>query len=353
MLNPNKILLIKFRNIGDVLLSTPLIKNLKLLFPDSIIDIAINKESQDILINNPNINNIFLYNRNYIKNQKIVNKILFEINFVKKIIINNYDLVINLTEGDRGTIITLLTKGKQRFGYSPNNKILKLLKPYTKYKSNFRKEHAIERDLDFLEFLDYYPVEKKVNIYFSKNDLKKIEKYSKNFIVVHPVTKWQYKYWENDRFAKIIDFLIEKGEKVIITGSNNKKELHAINEIIKLSKYSPINLAGKLSLTEIAALYSKAKLFIGLDTAPMHIAAAVDIPIITLFGLSDPIVWGPWENKLEKVCYQDVKHIQYCGKHTIVQHPGKKIIYQNSIKKSEAMLKISVGEVINEIKKKL
>ena len=348
-----KILLIKFRNIGDVLLSTPLIENLKLLLPNSKIDVAINKESQDILKNNPNINKIYLYDRSFIKNKKLIKKTLLEIKFIKKILSQKYDIVINLTEGDRGAIISLLTQAKYRYGYMPKNTFLKLLKPFTKYKYTFEKKHAVQRDLDFLNFLKLSPVEKKVKIYFSKNDLKKINKDGENFIIIHPVTKWQYKFWENDRFAKVIDFLIEKGEKVIITGSNNLKEKKVINEIIKLSKYSPINLAGKLSLTEIAALYSKAKLFIGLDTAPMHIAAAVDIPVITLFGLSDSTVWGPWENELEKSCYKDIKTLQSCGKHTIIQHPGEKIIYQNSVKKSEAMLKISVEDVIKEIKRKL
>lgn len=348
-----KILIIKFRNIGDVLLSTPLIENLKLLLPDSIIDVAINKESKDILKDNPNINKIHLYDRNLIKNQKPINKILSETKFIKNILSEKYDIVISLTEGDRGSIIALLTKAKYRYGYLPKNRLLKLFKPFTKYKYTFERKHAVQRDLDFLNFLKLSPLEKKVKIYFSKNDLKKIEKYRKNFIIIHPVTKWQYKYWENDRFAKVVDFLIEKGERVIITGSKNPKELDVINKIIKLSKYSPINLAGKLSLTEIAALYSKAKLFIGLDTAPMHIAAAMDIPVITLFGLSDPIVWGPWENELQKICYKDIRTTQHCGKHTIIQHPGEKIIYQNSVKKSEAMLKISTEEVIEEIKKKI
>ena len=348
-----RILLVKFRNIGDVLLSTPLIKNLKLLFPNSTIDVAINKESKEILQNNPYINKLHLYDRKFIKNQKKINKIFLEIKFIKQIISNKYDLVINLTEGDRGTIITLLTKAKYRYGYLPKNRFLKFLHPFTKYKTNFERKHAVNRDLEFLKFLNLSPIEKKVKIYFTDNDLKKIEQYGENFIVIHPVSRWQYKYWESIRFAKVIDFLIKQGEKVILTGSSSKNELNIINEITKLSKYSPINLAGTLSLTEIAALYSKAKLFIGLDTAPMHIAASVDTPVITLFGLSDPIVWGPWENELQKACYKDIKDIQYCGKHTIIQHPGNNIIYQNSIKKSEAMLKITTEEVINEIKKKL
>lgn len=348
-----KILIIKFRHIGDVLLSTPLIENLKLLLPNATIDIATNKENGDILKYNPNINKLYLYDRKFIKTQSFIKKIFNEINFLKQILQNKYDIIINLTEGDRGAIISLLTKAKNRYGYLPKNKLLKFLKPYTKYKLTFDRKHAVQRDLDFLNFLNLSPIEKKVKIYFSKNDLKKINQYGENFIIIHPVTKWQYKYWENNRFAKIIDFLIEKKEQVIITGSNNPKELNTINEIIRLSKYSPINLAGKLSLTELAALYSKAKLFIGLDTAPMHIAAAVDIPVIALFGLSDPVIWGPWENELQKICYNDIRKTQHCGKHTIIQHPGNKIIYKNSIKKSEAMLKISVEEVIEEIKKKL
>ncbi|WP_200763505.1 putative lipopolysaccharide heptosyltransferase III [Nitrosophilus alvini] len=348
-----KILLIKFRNIGDVLLMTPLIKNLKLIFPNSTIDIVINKESETILKNNVNINKLFLYDRSLIKKQNLLNKIKFEIEFARNIIRNRYDLIINLTEGDRGTIISLLTKAKKKFGYLPKNKLLKALSPYNRYKTHFEQIHAVERDLSFLEFLDKKPIEKRIEIYFSKQDLEKTKKFKKNFIVLHPVAKWQYKFWEIDRFAKIIDYLIENNQKVIITGSPNPKELAIIDEIISIAKHKPVNLAGQLTLKETAALYSKAKLFIGLDTAPMHMAAAVDIPVITLFGLSDPVVWGPWENSLQTSCYKDIRKTQYCGKHVVIQYESNKIIYQKGIKKSEAMLKITPEDVIKEIKKKI
>ncbi len=81
-INPKKILIMKFRNIGDVLLTTPLIKNLKLNYPDALIDIAVNKGTQDMVTLNPNINEVIIYDREKIKRLSLLKKIIAELKFV-------------------------------------------------------------------------------------------------------------------------------------------------------------------------------------------------------------------------------------------------------------------------------
>ena len=127
-----KILIIKFRNIGDVLLSTPLISNLKYLYSDSTIDIALNKGCEDMVTDNPDINHIVIYDRLRIKKLSIFSQIKEEIKFTRNIRNNNYDMVINLTEGDRGAQLSLFSGAKIRLGFPVRKGLLSKMKVFDK-----------------------------------------------------------------------------------------------------------------------------------------------------------------------------------------------------------------------------
>jgi heptosyltransferase-3 len=147
-----------------------------------------------------------------------------------------------------------------------------------------------------------------------------------------------FKCWEDDRMAKIIDYLQQdKGVKVVITGAPVKKELDRIDKILSLCKTRPINLSSKLTLKHLAYLSSKAKLFFGVDTAPMHMAAATNTPVATLFGASYPVIWGPWNNNSDKQLFQDEDSIQTNGLHYMVVNMNHEILYENKVKKSKGM----------------
>ena len=111
-----KILLLKFRNIGDVLLITPLISNLKAYYKDAQIDVAVNRNTEPMVILNPNINKVIIYERELFKTSSLLIKIWKEAKFFFSFRKENYDMVINLTEGDRGAIISWLTKAPVRIG---------------------------------------------------------------------------------------------------------------------------------------------------------------------------------------------------------------------------------------------
>lgn len=355
-----KILIIKFREIGDVLLSTPLIKNLKLFYPDATIDLAINSITKDMVIENPNINQLFLYDRKKIKGKNIFLKIFYEYKYIKEILENQYDLVINLTEGDRGAIISRLSHAKIRLGMDPKYKFLSFLKPYTNSFKYHSKTHAVERDLSFLTLLDLIPKTKKVELYFNHTADKKIsdiliENKIEKFVIIHPVSRLMFKAWDDNKFAQIIDYIQQKKKyQVIVTASPDKKELQKTQNILTSCKSDPIDFSGKFTLQELSALLSKASLYLGVDTAPMHMAATFNIPVIALFGPSNPTIWGPWDNETDTSNYKDIRSLQHNGKHTIIQHPNDRLVYiddENRI--STAMMEISVDEVIAQIDKKL
>jgi len=163
-----KILVIKFRNIGDVLLTTPLIKNLKLNYPNSEIDVVVNQGTESMLKYNPNINQVFTYNRNYYKSLSKIKRFIEEFKFLKSF--KDYDIVINTTEGDRGAFIAKFSNAKIKIGY-PVKKNLYLKNVFTNpMPKPTLIRHIIENNLDAIRVLDKKIYEKKVEIFWDKED---------------------------------------------------------------------------------------------------------------------------------------------------------------------------------------
>ena len=346
-----KILIIKFRNIGDVLLSTPLISNLKHIYPNSQIDIALNKGCEDMVSNNPNINNIIIYDRPRIKKLSILSQFKEEVRFTRNIRNNHYDMVINLTEGDRGAQLAFLSGASKKLGFPVRKGLLSKIKIFDKLGDDKKWQHTVEKDLQFINLLGKEVDNKEVKIYWPNKVKQEIDKILADnnidqFVHIHPVSRWMFKCWEDDRMAKVIDYIQKnKDIKVIITGAPVKKELDRIDKILELCKTNPINLSGALTLKHLACLSSKAKLFFGVDTAPMHMAAATNTPVIALFGASFPVIWGPWNNDSDKQLFQDEDGIQTNGLHHMVSNMNHEIFYENEVKKSKGMALISLGQV--------
>ena len=350
-----KILLIKFRNIGDVLLSTPLIDNLKSNFQDCIIDYAINAECEEILKHNPKINKLFLYERRKVKNRWFLPRLLEEYHFIKKIRKENYDIVINLTEGDRGILVGLLSGAKKILTYPPKKLNFSLFKRRISFNYCDKYLHTVEKDLNFCKMLEVNISAKKVEIFHSIDSINKINKIliDKNlnkFVVVHPVSRWMFKCWDKEKMAMVIDYIVSQlGINVVVTSSNDRLEKYELENILNLCKEDIIVLSGGLTISELSYLISKAVFFFGVDSAPMHLAAANNIPVNSLFGASHPSIWGPWDENAKNL-YKNIDGTQKSGMHKIISRTDHEIYYENLDKKSRGMDQISYKDVINLLK---
>jgi len=321
-----KILIMKFRNIGDVLLLTPLIKNLKINYPDSKIDIAVNKGTEEMVTLHPDINDILIYDRAKIKKQSLIKRIFSELNFALSIKNKQYDMIINTTRGDRGAQLALISGASTKIGYEGSKNILiKNVFDYTLPQQNLR--HTLETNLDSLRVLNIPIHEKKVEIFWSKDDEQKVLKLltgykaeKKKFIHIHAVSRWMFKCISDKTMASIIDYCEKKlNIKVVLTASPDKYELQKIEDILQLTTSNPINLSGKLTLKQTAALNYFSKIFIGVDTAIMHISAANNIPVLAFFGPSGADHWGPWDNDIMESQYVSRRGFRSMGKHRVIQ----------------------------------
>ncbi len=354
-----KILLLKYRNIGDVLLATPLINNLKNFYPDAQIDFSVNKGTEEMLTLNPNLNKIITYDRVFVKSSSIFKRLWHEIKFLLSFRNEGYDIVINLTNGDRGNFISWFSKASIRIGYESQNWLFK--NTYTNEMPSQKLRHTVDVNLDPMRALNIPIKNKKVEIFWSLNDEYPIYNELldiKKIIHIHPVSRWLFKCISDDIMSQIIDYCeLDLGIKVIITASPDKFEIQKINNILSKCSSKPINLSGKLSLKQVSAINKKSQLFIGVDTSVMHISASNNVPVLAFFGPSGADHWGPWDNNLLTSGYTQRSGMQTMGIHRVFsesrscQPCGKDGC--NGSKISDCLMNLDIIQIQNVVKEML
>lgn len=292
-MNIRKILVIKLRHLGDVLLSSPVFTSLKRFYPESQIDAYVWKEAAPILEGHPSIRKIYTYDRE-LKKSTFVQRFFQELKLLRCFRSEKYDLVINLTEGERGAHVALFSGAHTKVGFIPKKKHIAKIFTHLVHSCKTPK-HAVERDLDTLRILGIHPIPKDRELIFSisKEDEAKISKLVPKgpYVVIHPVARWKFKCPPSKLISQVIDGL---EIPVVLTGDSS--EILHNKQIEKQAKRSVINLTGKISLKELGALLKGAKGVITVDSMSLHMASAFKIPTVAIFGPTSEASWGPWRN---------------------------------------------------------
>lgn len=312
-----KVLVAKLRHHGDVLLSSPLLSVLKQHYPHLEIDAYIYSETLPMLEGHPAISDFLLYEKKW-KRLHFHKRYLREMGLLKKIRRKGYDLVINLTEGDRGAIAAKVSRAPFAIGFDPEGKGMKGKKKcYTHViKHTPHPRHTVEKQLDALRVLGIFPEPEERAIFFhipeeAKDQVGRLLP-DEPFIHIHPVSRWMFKTLPEETIAEVIRYLQKRGEKVVLTASIDAEEM-AMNARICSHVPGVVDLSGKISLKELGAVIEKAKLLITVDSVPLHLASALKTPTVALFGPTCEKNWGPWRNPQSRVltlplscrpCYQ-------------------------------------------------
>ena len=295
----NSILLFKLRYIGDVLMTTPAIRLLRKSYPDAHITMVVNKGTEDVIRYNPHINRILTVDRNSVKNAPLFKRISQNLDFLKSLREQHYDISIDFASGDRAAYLSLLAGVPYRIGFSSGEGWRRvILNRIIDIPNNI---HTVMRYLLILdEALGLRTEDTAMELYTDKADddhitelLKKNNLEEKKIVVIHTGGRYWFKRWQADKWASLIDLIqFELGLSVVITGTENERK--DIGDTISRLKTPACSIAGQTTVLQLASLLKKAKLFIGNDSGPMHIAAASGTPVIALHGPTDPSVWGPW-----------------------------------------------------------
>lgn len=299
---PRKILLIKLRHHGDMLLTTPVIEALRQRYPQAAVDVLLYKETLPMLQAHPHIRQLRFIDRKW-KNEGTLAHLRHEAALLKAIRQQGYDLVINLADQWRSAIITALSGAPVRIGFAYNkrrNAFWQRAHTHLVSTSNHSQLHTVEQNLAALQPLNIPFSGFPAAMHYSESDWSHTQsvlaqsKVTRPYIVIQPTSRWIFKCWEDDKVAGLIAALASEQIDIVLTAAPDKKELAMIDHILSLCPGKAISLAGKLSLPQLASLIDHARLFIGVDSAPMHMAAALDTPCIALFGPTKLKQWRPW-----------------------------------------------------------
>jgi len=300
-----RILLIRLRNIGDVLLLVPTIRAFRENFPKAHLAALVNAGTEEMLSGNPLLDEILVFDPQW-KTLPLRQRVAREGKFVWEVRQRKFDLAINMTEGDRGAFLCLASGARWKVGLHDPRGLWWKGRIYDHWVHlPDRKAHTVEQMLQFPRSLGLEPRDKGVEIFYSPQDCEIIDLLlgkegvgpSDALVHIHPTSRWLFKCWRDEGMAAVIDVLQESGKaRVVLTSGKEEKELKKIDRILKFCRTQPVNLAGKVTLKQLAALSQRSRLFLGVDTAAMHIAAAVGTPVIALFGPSGEFNWGPWGN---------------------------------------------------------
>jgi len=206
-----------------------------------------------------------------------------------------YDLLLHLSEHTRGAWLARTLGVRYAVGPVDRERGRWWPKSFTHLYPLVRNRHQVEVNLDALRRIGVQPGtgEREVVFVPGKAAEERVrELVAEPFVHMHPASRWRFKCWPAERNAALADRLAQDGHRVVLTSAPDETGL--IDEIVGRMKSPAVNLAGQLSLKELGALTARAKLFIGVDSMPMHLAAAMGVPTVALFGPSSEIAWGPW-----------------------------------------------------------
>lgn len=309
-----RVLIIKLRHHGDVLLASPVLSSLKAAAPQCEIDALVFADTAPMLAGHPDLATLHRIGRDWKKLGPLA-QLRHELALLKALKARGYDLVIHLTDHPRGAWLTRLLAPRWSVAPQRPGRARWWKKSFTHlYRTvGGGRRHTVENHLDALRRLGIQPgidarrlqmvpgaeAQERVDALLAGHQLA-----PGSFIQLHPASRWFFKCWPTDRNAELLRELATRGEHVVITAAPDEREQKMVNDIIAAAGVPVVNLAGQFNLRELAALTSRAKLFVGVDSAPMHIAAAVGTPCVALFGPSGDLEWGPWMVRGEVVSSQ-------------------------------------------------
>ncbi len=316
-----KILILRYRFIGDTVLTIPFIKNVRENFPNAQIDVLVSPNSGELIERNPDVNNVIYFdNTDFHKYEKQRSEIsrsqservsptkwagdqrleiyysLFDC--AKALRKQEYDLAFVLKRSFSSALLAALAGIKCRIGFDTEFRFF-LLTHSVKYD---QKLHELDNFLNCLEPLDIKTKKYIPEIHLDKKEetrangfVVRLDRF-KPKILIHASSAHPYKIWSKRYFAKLMDSLFEQFEaQFVFTGAKIDKEIYEkiLSWCKNKNKFKTLDLCGLTSIRECYSIYKELDLAICVDSGNAHIAAASGIPTYVLYGPTRPERWLP------------------------------------------------------------
>jgi len=288
---PSSILVVITRRIGDVLLTTPMIRSLRLAWPDARIDALVFAGTEGVLAANPDLNQVITIEQRP--------ALLLHLRLLLRLW-RSYDLALSMMPSDRPTFYAFIA-GKYRVGLIlEGGKHLwkKWLLSQSVQFDNINT-HTVLMNLKLADLLGIPRCHDVVAAWQEEDEaaVRKVLPFdpeTQAYAVLHVYPMYAYKAWRSEAWAELAEWLNSRGMRVVLTGGKSTDEAAYVRKLLGLLPRDTVDAAGKLNLAGVAYLLSKARAYIGPDTVVTHLAAASGTPTVALFGPSNPVKWGPW-----------------------------------------------------------
>ena len=297
-----KILIIKLRYIGDVLLATPAIRAIKAARPDVRVTMMVNRGTEDVLSGNQDLDEIMVLDKGSLTAQSRI---------IAGLRHRRFDTVIDLTDGDRSAFLSWTSGAPVRIGFNDEHRWRGHY--YTQVVQSVPGvRHRIDRDLEALKLINIQADSTDPQLWLTPEESNSADQLldqlgvqrSQSMVILQPGARYWFKAWPPERYAELAARLMSQyGCQVLIGGSDQDIEL--AQQIRQIAKSKPIVMAGRTTIKQFAAIAKKSALFVGSDSGAMHIASAVGTPVVALFGPSNPREWGPRGGPIE-VLYKEL-----------------------------------------------
>ncbi|ABK44915.1 lipopolysaccharide heptosyltransferase III, putative [Magnetococcus marinus MC-1] len=297
------ILLVKLNHIGDTLILTPTLAFLKARYPACAIDVVVRSQCEGVLQGNPHIRHLLPVASPDPSQRNLTRVMREQLRLLKILLSTSYDYAFDLSNSDRAKLYLLLSGARVRGINRWHNALgwkAKLFNGFSDFA--WGMEHQVLRDFrtvtDIMQ-LTGSPGPLQINTAIALPPLQdKLPDFpwSHPYVVIHPTSRWRFKQWLPDHWATLADRLARHEDlRVIFSIGPAEQEREDLAAILRQCQTQHHAIQGQLSLRELAYVIEHAQLFIGVDTVAMHIAAAVQTPVVALFGPSSEWSWSPWQ----------------------------------------------------------
>jgi lipopolysaccharide heptosyltransferase I len=301
-----KILIIKPSSLGDIIHALPFLKTLRGSFRDAEIEWVISTGLKDVLDGNQLVDKLITFDKDSWKEPSRLPRTVKEIAaLVKTLRSKQYDMVIDLQGLLRSGLMTFFSRSPRKIGFRQAREGSRIF--YNQKISSNGSLHAVDRCLEVARYLDIRNTGVEFPITIDKSAKRRVRKLTGNtreYVVIAPSARWSTKRWPSRYFGLLISRL---SVPCVITGSRSDDRI--VREVLRSSGGKGLSLCSRTDLKELIALISESKVVVSNDSGPLHIGAALGVPVVALFGPTEPGKTGPYgwkENRNLKVIRQDI-----------------------------------------------
>ena len=293
-----RLLFVKLKHIGDSLLLTPTLAAARQAYPQAEIRVVVRRGCESILAGCSAIDRVHITAAPEARNRSPAGDVLRDVNLLLELRRWQPDYAFELGGGGRGRLLACLSGARLRYGQDTGHPVAlgwrKCFQAFSKPDGHLR--HRAEQDYEVVN--QFLPLVKDVPpLVFEAAKAAPWPPATSlpSFAVIHPGTRWVRKRWPVAQWIELGHWLLPRVPHLIISAGPDPEEIQSSQHIQSALGNRVLTTAGQTSWAQLASLLYRARLFVGVDTAAMHLAAACQCPVVAIFGETSPVEWHPWK----------------------------------------------------------